>query len=71
MSEPEPDAPHPDSESPGPSEAERRRRRASVFGDVLPESTRDERGDEGETRRSEGDAAEEWLRRQVPPHHGG
>ena len=71
MNDPEPDAPEPQDGSPGASEAERRRRRASVFGDVLPESTRDDRGDEGETGRSEGDAAEEWLRRQVPPHHGG
>jgi hypothetical protein len=55
-----------------PTEAERRRRRrAQVFGDVLPESTRDERGNEGEGRRGESDAGEEWLRRQVPPHHGG
>ncbi len=53
-----------------PSEAERRRRRARVFGDVLPESTGDERGDDGSGNRGESDAAEEWLRRQVPPHHG-
>jgi hypothetical protein len=52
-------------------EAERRaaeRRRASVFGDVLPETTRDDRA-EGEQEPS-GDRSEEWLRRQVPPHHG-
>ena len=56
------------------TDAERRRRRARVFGDVLPDRTRDERGDDGSgaERRSRGsdDAAEEWLRRQVPPHHG-
>jgi hypothetical protein len=43
---------------------ERRRRLAAVFGDVLPETTRDER-DPGEDGTSE-----DWLRRQVPPHHG-
>ena len=63
--------------APGPDDAdaapprtetswERRRRLAAVFGDVLPEGTRDDRDDSG------GDEArgEEWLRRQVPPHHG-
>ncbi|MFL6159377.1 MAG: hypothetical protein ACJ72D_25100 [Marmoricola sp.] len=46
--------------------AERRRRLAEVFGDVLPEQTRDDIAPES------GDvaAAEEWLKRQVPPHHG-
>ena len=46
----------------------RARRRALVFGDVLPETTsddRDEQGDSGPSR-----SADEWLRRQVPPHHG-
>jgi hypothetical protein len=53
----------------GSEEDRRRRRRAEVFGDVLPDSTGDDRPDrwgEGEP----GDATEEWLRRQVPPHHG-
>lgn len=47
--------------------AERRRRLDDVFGEVLPETTSDERdpGDEDGPDRSE-----EWLRRQVPPHHG-
>ena len=49
--------------------AERRRRRAEVFGDVLPDSTRDERGD-GWSERQPADGSDEWLRRQVPPHHG-
>lgn len=40
-------------------------RLARIFGDVLPETTRDERGD-GE---NEGGGADDWLRRQVPPHH--
>jgi hypothetical protein len=49
---------------------ERRRRLAEVFGDVLPETTSDERDDpaEGRTRgEGRGDA---WLKEQVPPHHG-
>ena len=46
---------------------ERRRRLARVFGDVLPETTSDER-DPGE---SEGRSDDDWLRAQVPPHHGG
>lgn len=37
-----------------------------VFGEVLPATTRDERDD---GPRSEHD--DEWLRSQVPPHHGG
>lgn len=41
---------------------------AEVFGDVLPETTSDERGDDdggAAERRSEA-----WLKSQVPPHHG-
>jgi hypothetical protein len=45
----------------------RRRRVAAVFGDVLPETTSDERGPEPTTDEPAGDA---WLRAQVPPHHG-
>lgn len=45
----------------------RARRRAEVFGEVLPESTRDDRDPAAP---SEGDASEEWLKRNVPPHHG-
>jgi hypothetical protein len=55
------------------SEAERRRRRAQVFGDVLPESTRDDRDPDGSAPSRPGDpdsAADEWLRSNVPPHHG-
>jgi hypothetical protein len=48
---------------------ERRRRLAAVFGDVLPESTSDDRDESAP--RPEGSAADEWLRAQVPPHHGG
>jgi len=53
-------------------EAERRRRLAAAFGDPLPESTSDDRpegwGDGASPRGGAGD--EEWLRSQVPPHHG-
>jgi hypothetical protein len=51
------------------SAAERRRRRAEVFGDVLPDTTRDERGD-GWSEREPAEGSDEWFRRQVPPHHG-
>ena len=47
------------------AERERKRRLAEVFGDVLPEGTRDDSDEQGE-----GATSEEWLRRQVPPHHG-
>ena len=48
-------------------ERERRRRRLDeVFGDVLPEQTSDDAAE----RQTQPDGAEEWLRRQVPPHHG-
>jgi len=53
--------------SPTPEERERRRRLAEIFGDVLPEQTKDD-ADEPDSRP---DGADEWLRRQVPPHHGG
>ena len=48
--------------------AERRARLDAVFGDVLPDTTSDER-DPGSAR-DEGDAGDAWLRAQVPPHHG-
>lgn len=57
-----------ESSPPAESEWERRRRIAAVFGDVLPETTRDER--EPEPRESGEDPGEAWLRAQVPPHHG-
>ena len=46
---------------------ERRRRLAEVFGEVLPDQTSDDR--DLPSREGEG-GHEEWLRRQVPPHHG-
>lgn len=42
---------------------QRRKRLAAVFGDVLPDATRDERGPDS----GKGD---DWYRSQVPPHHG-
>jgi len=45
----------------------RRRRLAAVFGDVLPETTSDERDADNADREAAGDR---WLRAQVPPHHG-
>jgi hypothetical protein len=47
------------------AEAARRRRLAEVFGEVLPETTTDERStDQGADRES-------WYRENRPPHHGG
>ncbi len=53
-------------------EAERRRRLAAAFGDALPDRTNDERPDGwGESASPSGGAGDEdWLRSQVPPHHG-
>jgi hypothetical protein len=48
-------------------EAERKRRLAEVFGDVLPETTSDERDDDA---RADDPARDTWFRDQVPPHHG-
>lgn len=45
---------------------ERRRRLAEVFGDLLPEQTSDDAAEPD----PKPDGSEEWLRRQVPPHHG-
>lgn len=52
--------------------AERRRRLAEIFGEVLPEQTVDDTGEAGDRaeRRSDQQAQEDWLRSQVPPHHG-
>lgn len=45
----------------------RQRRLAAAFGDVLPESTADDRDDPREGGRG---GHEDWLKSQVPPHHG-
>jgi hypothetical protein len=50
------------------SEWQKRRRLDAVFGDVLPETTTDERDDNAPA--TDEDAGERWLRSQVPPHHG-
>lgn len=47
------------------SDWERRRRLAAVFGEVLPETTQDERDAPADPEGSDA-----WLRSQVPPHHG-
>ena len=47
--------------------ARRQARLAEVFGDVLPESTTDDR--DADVRRDDS-ASDAWLRAQVPPHHG-
>lgn len=48
---------------------QRRRRLAEVFGEVLPQTTSDERDDPSPaSARDSGNDA--WLRAQVPPHHG-
>ena len=48
------------------ADAARRARLAEVFGEVLPETTHDER--DPDVRPDDGGDA--WLRAQVPPHHG-
>ncbi|HET9501725.1 MAG TPA: hypothetical protein VFO98_15845 [Marmoricola sp.] len=50
--------------------AVRRRRLARVFGDDLPEQTRDDL-DPDVDERSAQERSDAWLRRQKPPHHGG
>jgi hypothetical protein len=52
--------------------AERRRRLAEIFGDVLPEQTSDDSGEavDRAERRTAQQAQEDWLKSQVPPHHG-
>jgi hypothetical protein len=53
-----------------PGEHELRRLRAEVFGDVLPAGTTDERPEGWSEDEPSPEAADDWLRRQVPPHHG-
>jgi hypothetical protein len=54
------------------TKAERRRRLAEIFGEVIPEQTSDDTAEAGDRadRRTEERAQEEWLKSQVPPHHG-
>jgi hypothetical protein len=58
------------SNRPAESEWQRRRRLAAVFGDVLPETTSDERDPELPAEGSDESPGDAWLRAQVPPHHG-
>ncbi len=56
---------------PGPeTDWQRKRRLAEVFGDVLPDTTTDER-DPAEDADSAIERSDAWLKEQVPPHHGG
>jgi len=52
---------------------QRKRRLAQVFGDVLPDTTADERdpGDPDDTAEGATERGDAWLKEQVPPHHGG
>ena len=53
-----------------PETAEQRKRRlAKVFGDVLPDTTSDERDHDASSGGAES-ASDSWLKSQVPPHHG-
>lgn len=53
------------------AEAARRRRMAEIFGEVIPDQTSDDADDAGPAdRRTEEKAQEDWLKSQVPPHHG-
>lgn len=51
-------------------EWERRKRLAEVFGDTLPDTTSDERDDQPAPRSDKDSGSDQWLREQVPPHHG-
>jgi len=61
----------PGNEAGAEPEWRRRRRLAQIFGDVLPETTGDERDPSEHGRASGESASDTWLRAQVPPHHGG
>lgn len=50
------------------AEWKRKRRLAEIFGDVLPSVTSDER-DDAPAKKDES-ATDQWLKSQVPPHHG-
>jgi hypothetical protein len=60
-----------DSPDPAPADPPARRRRPTVdevFGDVLPDTTTDER--DLDPRQGEHDR-DQWYRDNRPPHHGG
>lgn len=55
------------SEPLSPDEVRRRRRRLEeIFGDVVPDQVSEEVDSARDRRRS----GEDWLKEQVPPHHG-
>ena len=59
----------PDADAPPSALADPVRHRLDeIFGDVLPDVTRDEQADAGDEPTAAGD---EWLRANRPPHHGG
>ena len=66
-----PDETGPGATNPGGRSSERKRPDKKlldeIFGDVLPETTTDERAS-GST---DGGYSEEWYRENRPPHHGG
>jgi hypothetical protein len=41
-----------------------------VFGDVLPDRTDDERDEPDSDPAGAVEGSDQWLRQQVPPHHG-
>ncbi|GAB4589110.1 hypothetical protein [Nocardia sp. IFM 10818] len=64
---------HPDQPRPAARRAGSRRlsaaeaaKLARIFGDALPATTSDERTPEPDS----GQSSDDWLRSQVPPHHG-
>jgi hypothetical protein len=63
----EPAAPQPPALRPPVVADPVRRRLDEIFGEVLPEVTRDEKADAPD----ETAAGDEWLRANRPPHHGG
>lgn len=52
-----------------PEERARRERAARLLGDLLPDTTSDER-DDGWPDAAGGTSRDDELRRDVPPHHG-
>lgn len=56
--------------STGEPEWARRKRLAAVFGDVVPEQTRDDQPANTPERADLGGKGDDWYRDQVPPHHG-
>jgi len=56
-----------DSDTPRPAQRRARdaARLARIFGETLPDTTRDERDDDPADR----DRGDDWWRSQVPPHH--